>query len=244
MIEQFPPPFSISHHNFAVSAQIGLVKKVAVKKCWGLINGHVSLNYPEVVERAYTHSAGDVTYVMSGFIETNEGRKLFAEYLVAIKKVRQKYKMSVDVALLQRILDWTLSITVVDQTASAGYRDIMCMENTDELMTSLENTLNALRRTSQNKVAFILNNDEEESDIYDQYLFCGEYMAIEGDVVKLHFYDFNDEDFEVLHKVALDKAAFTSALLRVYTQLKKQLEDVCKAIEVDFKQVNQLLQIK
>ncbi|HOY69609.1 MAG TPA: hypothetical protein PL131_01985 [Methylotenera sp.] len=236
MEDEFPPQYAIHHSTFAIGPELNMLRSIWVKKCWGLFSGQAKLDYPAFPDSAYSYSLnnGQLTAVKIGFFETSEGRKVFSTYLAALQQVVEKYHPPLDAILLESLLGWEMSISVADKTASQGYRDIECVESTDNVIESFENTLAALRRPHKDKTPFVLNNDNEESDIYDQYLYCGEYMAIEGDVVNIHFYDFNDENFEQLHKVALDKTDFYNALLRAHTQLKKYLEDICKVLGLNF----------
>ena len=243
MEEKFPPQYAIHNSTFAICPELNMVRSLHVKKFFGLFGGKAKLEYPAFPDDAYSYSLnnGELTAVKVGFFETSEGRKVFAAYLAALQQVVEKYHPPMDAILLECLLGWEMSISVADKTASQGYRDIECVESTENVIESFENTLAALRRPHKDKTPFVLNNDNEESDIYNQFLYCGEYMDILGDVVNIHFYDFNDENFEQLHKVALDKTDFYNTLLRAHTQLKKYLEDVCKVLGVDFKTAKYLV---
>ena len=236
MDDKFPPQYAIQRSTFAICPELNMVRRLHVKKFFGLLNGQAKLEYQAFPEEAYSYSIdnGALTAVKIGFLETNEGRKIFTAYLAALQQVVEKYHPPIDAVLLETLLGWEMTISVPDKSATQGYRDIECVESTENVIESFENTLAALRRSHHDKTPFVLNDDNEESDIYDQYLYCGEYMAIEADVVNIHFYDFNDENFEQLHKVALDKTDFYNTLLRAHSQLKKYLEDICNVLGVNF----------
>lgn len=248
MSQQFPPKYMIGRENFAISARLCLNKRLPVKKFFGFVSGNASLHFAEIPEDAYAYELPQsATYAYVGFIDSQEGSKLFTDYLVALSGFVKKYKLVANAELLRLVLKWDLDIWVEDRSATEGYREITCFDGRYSLMTSLENTIAILRRTPHSKALIVLCDERENgegirnSENDNQYMSCGEYTAIDGDVVKIHFCDFNDDDFEGVHQVELNKRALADALQRVHTQLTKQLEQICKAINIDYKTANQLL---
>ncbi len=243
MQDKFPPQYAMHRSTFAIGPELNMVRSLNVKKFFGLLNGKAKLNYPAFPEEAYSYSLGNgaLTAVKLGFLETSEGKKLFSAYIASLQQVVNQYHPPIDAILLECMLGWEMTISVPDKTASQGYREIECVESTDNVIESFENTLEVLRRPHKTNTPLVLNNDNDENETFDQYLYCGEYMDIDGEVVNIHFYDFNDENFELLHKVALDKTDFYNTLLRAYTQLIKYFNDVCRALGVDFKTAKYLV---
>lgn len=171
--------------------------------------------------------------VDASYFNSTAGKAYFVQYLEQLKRAIQQHNIVVDKKLLSDLVTWSYVIHIQDSSSPTGTRliDSFTILGYDDL----EKTALLLKQPSQEKV--VINDDESEDEGYDEYLALCHYAAVEGDGVELHFNDFDSDDFDTLHKVTLDRYAFSIATFEAYTRIKKQVDSVCNALGVNLKRV-------
>jgi hypothetical protein len=246
----YPPPYSNKERDFAISASLNILTHLPVKRFFGLFNSEQKIDLPKIPNDAVmsdtqiTEAGVSVRFikVSAGFLETHTGSTFFKTYCEALATHRQAYPAQYTPALNKYLLNWNLNICIPEAASEYGFIDLWAFEAYG--FERLEQTASALRQPIRDDQTLVLNDDslENEGDVLlEKYVSFAHYMAATKSQVLIHAYDFDAEDdaaAEVMHKYSLDKNDFSRTFTRTVTLLKKQLTQICAAIQVSPSSLN------
>jgi hypothetical protein len=239
----YPPPYSIQERDFAISASINILTHIPVKRFFGLYNSQQKIALIDVPDDAVisttqiTESGVTISFmkVSTSFLETSAGMVFFSAYCQALASHRQSTGAPFMPAFNKYLLNWNFNIGIPKAETEYGFLDLWAFEA--HRFDLLERTASALRQPIRDDQTLVFNDDslEDEGDaLLDKYVSFAHYMAVNKTQVLIHAHDFDAEDevaAEIMHQFTLDKNDFSRAFTRMVTSLKKQLTQICNAIQ-------------
>jgi uncharacterized protein YfkK (UPF0435 family) len=239
----YPAPYANKASNFAVSASISIFRVLPKKRFLGLFQTQQKIDLPEIpkdailstVTFADTDSITKALSVSSGFLETTAGKTFLIAYCQALASHSQANALLYTPEFCKQFFNWDFRIGIPEKAAEYGFIDLWAFEAYG--FERLERTASALRQPIRDEQTLVLNDEslEDSGDaLVAKYVSLADYMAVTKTQVLIRALDFDAEDEEaakVLHQFILDKQEFSREFTRTAEALKRQLTQICNAIQ-------------